>query len=97
MQVSRRMTGVAAVAGSDASPDFRHFVPRDSLPVPSRADLDAACAQPGLDFVVLSVELGPLAAPPFRDVETGKDHYLHRCADLGSEVKSLPNPGRKAS
>jgi hypothetical protein len=60
MQVSRRMTGVAAVAGSDASPDFRHFVPRDSLPVPSRADLDAACAQPGLDFVVLSVELGPL-------------------------------------
>ena len=59
--------------------------------------LDAACAQPGLDFVVLSVELGPLAAPPFRDVETGKDHFLHRCADLGSEVKSLPDPGRKAS
>lgn len=97
MQVSRRMAGVAAVAGSDASPDFRHFVPRDSLPVPSRADLDAACAQPGLDFVVLSVELGPLAAPPFRDVETGKDHYLHRCADLGSAAKPLPDAGRKPS
>jgi hypothetical protein len=97
MQVSHRMAGLAAVAGNDASPDFRHFVPRDSLPLPRRADLDAACAQPGLDFVVLPVELGPLAAPPFRDVEAGKDHFLHRCADLRPAVKPTPDPDGKAS
>lgn len=82
LEASRRMENVAMIGGSDAVSRFRHtdmYAVRAAI---TRSDLERACADPALDFVVLTQPFEPRAAAPYVDPHTRQAFHLHRCTDF---------------
>ncbi|MFP5406631.1 MAG: hypothetical protein ACLGHY_09950, partial [Gammaproteobacteria bacterium] len=86
----RRMENVKRIGGTDAVLSFREPGASAVKSPPVRADLEHACADPLLDFVVLDRQLAPVAAPSFLDAADGKRFYLYSCAELRQDPHAAP-------
>lgn len=77
----RRSEAIRRIGGRDAVLAFRK--PHESVErtPPARADLERACVDPALGFVVLRRRLGPVAGSSFLDPVSGDSFHLHRCSD----------------
>jgi hypothetical protein len=82
---ARRMERLARLGGEDAVPALNSLEARiraRRLPAADWAGLQFACADPGLDFVVLSKQIGRAAIARAADTEYGTTYYLYDCGRL---------------
>lgn len=82
---ARRMQRLQQLGGADsiiAHYDQQTLAGARLLPAASPASLKFACADPLLDFVVLTEMLDGLAIAQAHDAEYGKTYYLYDCARL---------------
>ncbi len=86
----RRLDNARFIGGKLAVLSFRNISAFAAPRPPVRADLERACADPVLDFVVLDRELAPTAAAPFVEPAGGKRFYLYRCAEAGRAASGFP-------
>lgn len=77
-----RLQNVRFLGGRDAVTRFRNPEELAVVEKPRRSDLEQACKDVSLDFVVLELEFPPVAARPFFDPVLRNNYYLHRCSDF---------------
>lgn len=82
LEAQRRAENVATIGGPDAVLRFRDRGFHAIHGALVRADLERACADPALGFVVLPQKFEPTVAPPYRDPRTSRVYHLHRCTDF---------------